>query len=386
VRHYDYISADSHLEASPDRWRSYVDAEFREWVPKVVELDTGGDAWLMPGSEQLVPLGLNLAAGRGWENVKQRGISYADKPPGAGDASQRLEELDADGVDAEILFPAISGSRSVNGLVPAEAVIAISRGYNDWLSAEFCAADFDRLLGAAIVPAVSAEDAAAELVRVSTMAGIRTVVVQQWPNGSGRPSPEDDVFWRAAVETGLPLSVHISISIDRGPVKRAPSTDGVQAGPVNGLLTRTGHDTAYCMTQLIKNGVFDRWPDLRIGMAESGAGWVPYYAEQADSNYMRHRHWANIDLAHAPSHYVFRHFLFGVQDDFFAMRVRDAIGVGNIMWATDFPHAASDWPASLELVDRLMAGVSDSDRRAMVAGNAMEFFKLETARTPAVQA
>ncbi len=377
MRQYDLISADSHLEASPDRWRPYVDAGFREWVPKVVELDTGGDAWLMPGSNQLVPLGLNLAAGRGWENVKQRGLSYADNPPGSGDADQRLEELDADGVDAEILFPAISGARSASGPVPSEAVVAIARGYNDWLSTEFCAADYDRLLGAAVVPATNAEDAAAELRRVSTMPGIRTVVVQQWPNGSGRPSPDDDVFWAVAAETGVPLSVHISISIDRGPVKRASSSGAVQSGPVNGLLTRTGHDTAYCMTQLIKNGVFDRWPGLRINMAESGAGWVPYYAEQADTNYLRHRHWAHIDLAYPPSHYVFRHFLFGIQDDFFAIRVRDSIGVRNIMWATDFPHAASDWPASLALVERLMADVGGADRRAMVAGNAVEFFKLQ---------
>lgn len=113
MRSYELVSADSHLEASPDQWRSYVDAEFREWVPRVVELDDGGEGWQMSGRDEIVPLGLNLAAGRGWENVKQRGIRYAENPAGAGDGEQRLRELDIDGVDAEILFPAITGSRSL---------------------------------------------------------------------------------------------------------------------------------------------------------------------------------------------------------------------------------------------------------------------------------
>jgi hypothetical protein len=52
------------------------------------------------------------------------------------------------------------------------------------------------------------------------------------------------------------------------------------------------------MMQLITQGVFDRHVSLHIAYAECGAGWIPYYAEQADSNYMRHRSWAKIELAH----------------------------------------------------------------------------------------
>lgn len=376
MRRYQLVSADSHLEVSPDRWRAKVDASFRQWVPRVVPLDGGGDAWMMPGTEQLVPIGLNHAAGSRWENVRPRGVSYADAPPGGGEPGQRLSEMDRDGVDAEVLFPAISGQRAMSGGVPPEAVVAVARGYNDWLSSEYCAADYDRLLGAAVVPATNVDDAVEELARVSRMPGIRTVVVQQWPNGSGRPSLEDDRFWQAAVDAGVPLSVHVSISLDRGPVQRRSAGGAVQGAPVNGLLTRTGHDTAYCMTQLIKNGVFDRIPALRLGLAESGAGWVPYYAEQADSNYTRHRHWANIELDHEPSYYIRRHFLFGIQDDLFAVAVRSFIGVENIMWATDFPHAASDWPNSLSLIERMMSGVDEGDMAAMLAGNACRFYGL----------
>ena len=114
MRNYEIVSTDSHLEVPPYRWEPFVDAEFREYCPKVVQLPGGGDAWLMPGKAQPVPLGLNFSAGRGWENLKTSGLSYADGLVGAGDAKQRLAEMDADGIDAELLFPAVSGQRTLD--------------------------------------------------------------------------------------------------------------------------------------------------------------------------------------------------------------------------------------------------------------------------------
>jgi hypothetical protein len=123
---YEIISTDSHLEVAPDAWRPYVDSEFRRFTPQVVKLANGGDAWLMPGNDSPVPLGLNFSAGRGFENLKVSGISYADGLVGAGDGEQRLREMDEDGVDAEVLFPAVAGQRTLDtGALPAEAYVAV---------------------------------------------------------------------------------------------------------------------------------------------------------------------------------------------------------------------------------------------------------------------
>ncbi|MGE0881107.1 MAG: hypothetical protein AB7O61_20855 [Acidimicrobiia bacterium] len=69
MRKYELVSTDSHLEVSPDMWRPYVDKEFRDYTPKVVKLDNGGDGWLMPGNPVPFNLGLNFSAGRGWQNL-----------------------------------------------------------------------------------------------------------------------------------------------------------------------------------------------------------------------------------------------------------------------------------------------------------------------------
>src|SRR5438477_10265012 len=116
MRKYRYISADSHLEVPPTLWRPFVDERHREYAPTVVQLPTGGDAWQMPNGD-VMAVGLNVAAGQArgehWENVKFQGISYADAPPGTGDGEQRIREMDEDGIDAEILFPAVSGNRGI---------------------------------------------------------------------------------------------------------------------------------------------------------------------------------------------------------------------------------------------------------------------------------
>jgi predicted TIM-barrel fold metal-dependent hydrolase len=378
VREYRYISADGHLEVSPDNWRPYVDREFLKWCPTVVRLDNGGDAWQMPGG-RLVPLGLNYASGRGWKHLKTTGISYAENPAGSGDGKQRLHEMDMDGIDAEVLFPAVWLQRSMDGLgIPREASIAIARGYNDWLSREFTAVDRDRLLGVAILPISSAGDAAEELRRVAKMPGIRTVVMHAWPNGGPKPDPDaDSVFWKAAEETGMPVSVHVQFGGGRAADVQPEGSR--HFAPITLLLTRAsgpGPDTAYCATQLITSRVFDHFPSLRIAFAESGAGWVPFYAQQADSQYMRHRYWAKITLDHEPSYYVKRNLLWGIQDDFVAIRLRHEVGVQNLMWASDFPHVSSDWPQSLRLLEKMLGEVPDEERRAITCENAVSFYRL----------
>jgi predicted TIM-barrel fold metal-dependent hydrolase len=389
MRDYHYISADSHLECSPDQWRDWVDPEFREWVPEVVRLADGGDGWLIRGHEEPVSIGRSLAAGRNRHGASYQGtVAYADRPPGSGDGAQRLRELDEDGVDSEILFPVLMGQYQLDTVaVPRDAYVALAQGYNDWLSGEFCAHDYDRLLGCAMLPVTCIEDTVAELRRVSGMPGIRTVMLHQWPNGTPLPNPEvDDLFWAAALESGMPLSVHVQFGGGRAAEQGAADT--FRSMPLNYVITRTsgqGPETGYCVSQLITSKAFERFPALQFAFAEAGAGWVPFYCEQADTNYDRHRYWADFELEHPPSYFVKRHFSWGIQDDYFAIRVRDVIGVDKIMWATDFPHHATDWPNSLALVEKLVAGVPEDERRQIVCDNALRYYKLDQPQAEPVE-
>jgi predicted TIM-barrel fold metal-dependent hydrolase len=382
---FDLISTDSHLEVSPDMWRPFVEEEFREFVPKVVKLPDGGDGWLMPGNDKVVPLGLNFSAGRGFENLKVSGLSYADGLVGAGDGAQRLGEMDEDGVYAEILFPAISGQRTLDsGGMPSDAYVAIARGYNDWLSREYTAVDPARLLGLALLPATNVSDAMAELRRISTMPGIRGVVLHSWPNGSGLPQPEvDEAFWRLAVDLGVPLTVHNRFGGGAAAetAQRIKDAAGskmslTNSAPMNHLLSKTV-TPGYVSNQLITTGVFDRIPQLQFFFAETQVGWIPEYMEDADENYHRHKYWSQLDLKHDPSWYVANHFSWGFQVDRFGLKVRSDIGLDRIQWSTDFPHVQCDWPNSRKVIIDQFAGIADDEARLILRDNAVRYFRLD---------
>jgi predicted TIM-barrel fold metal-dependent hydrolase len=387
VRQYEIISTDSHLEVPPYMWEPHVDAEFREFVPKVVKLPTGGDAWLMPGKSQPVPLGLNFSAGRGWENLKTTGLSYSDGLVGAGDGKQRLSEMDQDGVDAELLFPAVSGQRTLDAAaIPPEAYVALARGYNDWLSQEYAAEDPDRLLGLAILPAATVDDSIAELERVATMPGIRGIVLHHWPNGGAVPKPEDDDrFWARALELDVPLTAHITFGGGLEAENRAiaeAAAGGVSLmnfAPMTRMLSKTVTHGAQII-QLIQNGTFDRFPDLQFFFAETQIGWIPEFKEDADENWRRHRYWSGADQwAHEPSWYVDNHTQWGFQVDRFGLKVRHDIGVENIQWSTDFPHVQCDWPNSRQVIEDQFKDIPEDETRKIICDNAKRYFRLEAA-------
>ena len=86
---------------------------------------------------------------------------------------------------------------------------------------------------------------------------------------------------------------------------------------------------------------------------------------------------AGVELAHEPSWYIKNHFLFGMQDDLVAIRIRDEIGVKAMTWGTDFPHVASDWPHTGALLDKMFDGVPTEDARAILGGNLSKHLKLD---------
>jgi predicted TIM-barrel fold metal-dependent hydrolase len=365
MRSYEVVSADSHLEVPPDQWRSYVDKEFQQYVPKVVRLpnDTG-DAWEMPGGG-LIPLGLQFAITRpGVEDrylySKPIGISYSEDLAGSGDGARRVRELDEDGVDADLLFPAIFGTRGLD--LPVEVDAAICEGYNNWLSQEYTAADPERLIGLAILPKGGIEAAITEMRRVAGRPGIYGVV--NFPECE----PGDDRFFEAALELGMPLCSHAGFPTPK--VAWPPpdvDLDGSKAMAANG-----------CIKYML-SGVLDRLPDLKIFCAETFCGWLAYSYDLVDSWYQDHGLWVDAELAHLPSEYMKRHFRWSFIVDPLAIRLRHRIGLETIMWSTDFPHMNTDWPLSRKNIEEQMGNVPELERRRIVRDNAVEFFKLPAA-------
>jgi predicted TIM-barrel fold metal-dependent hydrolase len=378
MRDYRYVSTDSHLEQPPEMWRPYVDREFQDWVPRTVTLENGGQGLYFPtedaggslrGGATVVPLGLQYVSTVGgdrvvegrWKTAGPTGNRYrtADGKPllGCGDGAQRIEEMDRDGVDADVLFPAVFGGRALRDL-PREAHIALCRGYNDWLSQEYTAADPERLWGLALVPP-HVEDAIEEMRRVKVLPGIYAVA--GWPS----VEKDDDRFWQAALDLKMPLTTHGAGAPPQGAAwPPADKAEDLPAGILRGMIG----------TQFILSGVLDRLPDLHLFFAETGIGWLPYTYQVLDDFYERHNLWTDFEFSKAPSEYFKKHFHWSFMIDRVGIEQRNEIGISQVMWSTDFPHMNTDWPESLDVIQKEFAGIPEADVKRIVCDNALQYF------------
>ena len=64
-------------------------------------------------------------------------------------------------------------------------------------------------------------------------------------------------------------------------------------------------------------------------------------------------------------------------EDDLGVQLRDTIGVDNMLWGSDFPHAESTWPKYRDFLARIFAGVPEQDLRKVTSENAARLFGFE---------
>jgi uncharacterized protein len=297
-----------------------------------------------------------------------------DTTPGGGSAEQRVREMDQDGVDAEILFPPGELFR-LDAVPDDDAYLAIVRGFNEWLAEEYCAVARDRLFGMGLIPKRGIDHAMQELEHCAKL-GFKGVVLAAYPNGKGRPMPEDDRFWAAALDACMPVATHEGVHNDSG---------DYLANRFSVPVGRRSH--AVTALNLTVHGVFERFPDLQIYYAETDTGWLPFWLGRIDNMYRKgynfeYEHQDGLKpLSRAASDMIREHSLWGLTDDLTGVELRHQVGVDKIVWGSDFPHKPTSWPNSRDVFERVFAGVPEGEKAQMLVGNAARFFHLDVAST-----
>ena len=141
-------------------------------------------------------------------------------------------------------------------------------------------------------------------------------------------------------------------------------------------------DQATAQVQMTMAGVFDRFPDLRICWSETQAGWIAHAMAQMDHNFESNSYLAEKQYGLQPpakrfSEYMVDNAVWVFLNDPIGVKMRHEVGVDNLLWGSDFPHSATDWPYSREANDKIFADVPEDERYRMLAGNAVDFFRLD---------
>jgi len=371
AREYQLISADSHILEPPHLWKQYMPRKFHDKAPKVVPDGEGGEAWQFSPDVPPAPIGIYASAGRKHEDVRWTGVTFAAANQGNFSADPRLKEQDQDGVDAEVLFGSARMMSHFFSDPDPEFQMAGVQAYNNWIAEEFVKVAPDRLIGLACIPALGVEDAIKEMERCVRL-GMRGVWLNTMPSVGQTIRPDDDPFWDAAQGLGIPVHFHVRMMRK----VQKPKPKGVRGDDLTGLATVGAADFIIDMSEIITSGVHDRFPDLTWVCVETGSGWIPYVLEQLDDRWWRNRSWLPIKLKHPPSHYYHRNWRSTFMIDRYAVMNRQVLGVGNIMWSSDYPHHGCDWPETRRVVDDVFRDVPAEERRRMCALNAAELYHL----------
>ncbi len=363
-REYKLISADSHVNEPPGVWTDRLPSKFKDRAPKMQRFPEG-DAWVMEGAQDPINFGWNQCASEPPEETSPW-IKWEDCRKGGYDPKARIEEIDLDGVDAELLYPTPRiGNTIFWNKTDREFHLACIRAYNDWLS-EYSSYAPDRLVGLAMMPTTGAEDAVAELRRAMKLPGIGGIVLGQYPSGENTIEPEDDPFWAECEAAEVPVNIHVSL------VTEAPGDNSrrIVIGDVRFL------DAPIRVHQLIFSGVLDRFPKLNVVFAEVDAGWVPYFREQIEFVYHRGLKRQGYQPKMSPAGYMDRNIYWVFIVDSMAVKLRHEVGMNNLLWSSDHAHSFSRWPKTWEYLAGLMKGVPNDERQQLLAGNAMRLYKI----------
>jgi predicted TIM-barrel fold metal-dependent hydrolase len=289
---------------------------------------------------------------------------------GCFDGKARVDDMDIDGVDAEFLYPSQRTMYYFMGNEDRDFHRAGVRAYNDFMAKEFCAAEPERLFFLAQMPNLGVDEMLAELERGKEM-GARGAIITTWPSGGDDLTREDDKFFAAAAELGMPVSIHINIQRKRNPRPTLEGPAAIGAMAMAGMLMFPP-----IMAELIMSGIFDRVPGLQIVGVETEVGWIPEALEQLDNFYWRNRAHTGVEIKRLPSHYFHDHFTCTFIRDKVGVNNRYDVGVRNMAWSSDYPHHGCDWPYSRKVVAEMLDGVPQEERHAICAGNMVRLYGL----------
>jgi predicted TIM-barrel fold metal-dependent hydrolase len=191
-------------------------------------------------------------------------------------------------------------------------------------------------------------------------------------------------MWAALDERAMALVFHPGVGREKPLLVwegSEPGWEGIRFRQV-----KQGHRDA--LPYLLLAGIPERYPNLRIGYVESHSTWIPPLLEELDSLVRNQKPDASIRLNLMPSEQFRRQGFAAGPLKPEEVAARHALGVGNLMWGSDFPHPEGTSPHSRENIEELFRDIPEPETAAMIGGNAARFLGFDLAKlaeTPAAR-
>ncbi|MBI3078562.1 MAG: amidohydrolase family protein [Deltaproteobacteria bacterium] len=345
----DVVDADSHVMEVPETWE-YLDEEFRDRRPVVARAEglttmPHMDAWWLIDGQihpRLWGRGTTVS-GTPLTMTFARGKTFTLGSQGLTDIEARLRDMDAYGIQIQVLFSSILFHRVTED---PRFEAALMRSYNTWM-AKRCGERPDRLKWAAVIPMRDMDACVAEVRRARALGAVGLMI--GGTAGDRLLHHRDlDPFFAAACED-----------------------------PYAALLLSFTLPVLMAFFSLTAGGVLDRFPRLRVGFLEAGAEWIPYMVGRMD-----HYHPVIRDIGWGPhskkrpSEYLTEGRLYVTceAEEPLLPQVLELVGEDHVLIEGDMPHAEARDTGIQELRER--ADVKEDVKRKILRDNAIAFYKL----------
>lgn len=335
------------------------------------------DVWVyegksFPTSRGGAMAGLSLEDLDNGEDAESRTVTFDTMRPGYFKAADRLSDMDLAGIRVSACFPnqfvRFCGQRFLEAS-DKDLALACVRAYNDFVVEEWCHNSGGRLLPVCIVPLWDTALAIEELRRNASR-GVRGLCFSEIPARLGLPSLHSgqwNEFFRECAESETVIMIHIGSSSQFA----TTSSDAPQAIQSTAMAT----NSALAMLDWIYSGIFIDIPSLRVVIAESQIGWIPYFLQRADQVWERHRGY-DAKISSPPSNFFRSNISCTFFDDDFGLEAINYVGADNVLFESDYPHGDSNWPNSLEVGKRMTSSLDTSLARKILWDNGAKLFKL----------
>ncbi len=367
------VSSDSHIVEPPNLWQDRMSK--RKWgdrIPRVGKGEVAGaDDMYVDGQPMGVLFRSFSDVGRRFDDpdsIRLEG-SVSDTRLGAYDPVERIKDMDADGVYADVIYPSML-LNMWSAIGDASLGRVVFAAYNDWL-ADFCAKTPRRLFGIGqILLEGDIKAGIRELERIAGL-GLGGVMISVYPRPEDAyDKPIYEPFWAAVQDVGLPLSLHIGT---KRPTAQETNKNNpmIKMEPSPSQRANVEYWARMSLSQIVYSGVCERYPRLKFVQLEHELSWVPFFIDRLDYVYREKPQLANhrFKSGALPSDFMRQNVFHSFQEDGLGIRNRDFIGVENLLWGSDYPHIESTFPRSRQILGRILKGVPEAEKAKITGEN-----------------
>jgi hypothetical protein len=138
----------------------------------------------------------------------------------------------------------------------------------------------------------------------------------------------------------------------------------------------------YSLGDLLWADFWWRFPDLRFALTEGDIGWIPYFLQRAEHVQERHSGWTRHRFpdGYGPAAVFRERVLCCFINDPVGIELIGHFNIDNVCWESDYPHSDSTWPNAPEVLERLLAPLSDEQVAKITHLNAMRHFRFDPFR------